>query len=182
MPDYRTPHRPPQGAASVEPRTLDLFGQLPPASGTAATTKPTPAEWPAGSDRRPVPAFAAPDRPLETAPRPPSDLSGEYDRHRDRLDRADRVTLSVRQSNRPKKGPTDSGRFVSVGYPGGGRPGYAGNLYDRRRPGVPGPHDDLDGHAFQHGPGGRWYLIRLVSGGRYRVEPTTGRRRGRGRS
>lgn len=181
----------PKGASSEgNPHPIpDLFGFVPPATPTKPSTRstpaatPTPAEWPAARDRRPVPAFAAPDRPLAAAPRPPADLSGVYDRNGSRLDRAapdaDGVTLWIRQSHRQRRGHTHSERYVDVGYPGSGKPPYAGSLYDRRRPGVPGPHDDLDGHAFQHGDGGRWYVLRLASPGRYRVEPTTGRRRGR---
>ena len=192
MPEHRHPRPEFQDPASSPPPIgplphplPDLFGFVPPASPTVTST-PTgrAAEWPAAGAPRTVPIYGAPDRPLASAPpRPPSSLAGDYAR-RDTarvstLTRADGVTLTVEESYRPKKGPTDSGRFVRVGYPGGGRPTYASNLYDRRKPG-PGPLDDLDGHAVQHGPRGRWYLIRCTGPDAYRLDPVPpSRRRGR---
>ena len=162
------------------PPAPDLFGFVPPASVSTATTPASrAAEWPAAgaaaSSTRPardVPIWPAPDRPLRPAPRAPSSLAGDYARRGVCLTRADRVTLWVRGTYRRQTGPTDAPRFVEVGHPGGGRPVYAGSLYDRGGR----ADDDLDGHAFQHGKRGRWYRIVATGPDAYRVEPAASRR------
>ena len=160
----------------------DLFGFVSPASPTTPTTKPGPAEWPAGG-RRPVPAFAAPDRPLETAPRRPSDWAGIYARSGRTLRRADGATVQLGDTQKDRLGATDAARIVRLGYPGGGQPVFSSGLYDRRQKGETHPPlDDLSGYAWQDRETGRWYRFAYVAPGSYRVEPTTGRRRGRARS
>ena len=183
MPQHRL--NPPgfQVPANAAP-TPDLFGFVAPARVTAASSTPGPAaEWPAAGNRpaRTVPVYPAGDRaPVGAPPRPPTSLLGSYAASKAGklvyLDRQDGVRLIVYPS-KLKAGATVAGRFVKVGYPGGGEPKFAGGLYNRSES----PADVLDGHAFQHRKRGPWYRIVRTGPNLYRVE-RTGSRRGQGRS
>lgn len=174
--EFPNSRRPPQPPVTPPAPPPDLFGFVPPASPTRASTA-RPAEWPAAGARpaRVAPVYAAPDRELASAPRPPADLAGTYARRGVCLERADRVALFIRGTYRRSIGPTDAPRFVELGYPGGGRPAFVSGLYDRGGD----PDDALDGHAFQHGKRGPWYRIVRTGPDLYRVERTQSRRRGR---
>ena len=137
----------------------DLFGYTPPAPSRPSRT----------AER------TAPDRPpVRTAD---GTLAGRYRRAGARLRRSDGVALVVCVSHRGVRSSRDSGRYVQVATPGGGRPVYAGNLYGSGR----GHADDLDGCQFQHGRGGTRYEIRHAGADGYAVAPVA-RRRGRASS
>jgi hypothetical protein len=163
-----TPHSPP---------LPDLFGHVNPSEPGRTRANPGRhrlAEWPARpaavSERSgTVRPTASPDRPPASASGPVR-LSGSYTRTGATLRRADGLALVVCQSHKPALGPRDSGRYVRLALPGGGRPPHLGNLYGDAR-----PPDDLDGCEFQDGPGGTRYALRLDGPGAYTVAPV-GRR------
>ena len=173
----QTKDEPGSRANARETATLpDLFGFTSTASVTNARkrTERAPAEWPAAGSapvaRGPRPAG---DRSLAPAS---ASLSGTYARSRGgtgaTLRRSDGVTLVVYKTRKAALGPRDSARYVKVGRPGGGKPDYAGGLYDEAATGL----CDLDGCQFQDVATRVRYGLSLTAPGTYAVSPVRRRR------